>query len=413
MDSQWRQEDANAFAQKAHVAGYDPQLGLRIYTSQLIGRDPDLVLHGGGNTSVKVTGANGEALMHIKGSGWDLDTIEAAGLPAVRLNPLLAAQHGPALNDPEMVALLRSSLIDPKAPNPSVEALLHGFIGHAFVDHSHSSAVLVLANQADMRKRVDTLYGGRVAFVPYVMPGYDLSIDGGKAFDASPDCEGLWLENHGLFTFGADARTAYELMVEFVTIAERELARANATLPTPQETDQDAPTAILDALARQLTELEGPFGGQTAWDFRSTPAVRSYLSLGNLDDIAHRGTATPDHVIRIKPFPLILSSNADEAEISAALEAYKVRYIAYFERNHARADEPKKMLDPLPRVVLIKDRGVAGIAPSAPTAKIAADLAEQTSRIVVAAEHYGTFLPIGESELFKMEYWSLEQAKLK
>jgi rhamnose utilization protein RhaD (predicted bifunctional aldolase and dehydrogenase) len=411
MLSRWRDADAQSYAEEARRDGLDPQLGLRIYTSKLIGQDPDLVLHGGGNTSVKVTGAEGEPLMHIKGSGWDLDTIAAPGLPAVRLTALLASRGGPALTDPEMVALLRQNLVDPAAPNPSVEALLHAFIDHTFVDHTHSSAVLALANQADMRDRVAALYGDRVAFVPYVMPGYDLSMEGGRIYDAHPGCEGLWLENHGLFTFGPDAATSFELMIEFVSIAEAELARTGASLAPPQATDRQAPAALLETLRHELDRRAG--GDTHVWDFRSTPAIRDYLALPHLDEVASRGTATPDHVIRIKPFPLILEASASAADMAAALDAYAERYTAYFERNAARASEPKTMLDPLPRVALVRGHGVAGIAKGTKAAAIAADLAEQTCRIVHAAERYGRFRPLEEADLFDMEYWSLEQAKLQ
>lgn len=411
MDSRWNNDDAAAFADQAEAEGHDRQLGLRIYSSRLIGQDPDLVLHGGGNTSVKVRSASGDTLMHIKGSGWDLDTIAAPGLPAVRLAPLLAAREGPALTDPAMVSLLRANLIDPNAPNPSVEALLHGFIDHSFVDHTHSSAVLALANQTNMAERVAALYQGRVAFVPYVMPGYDLSMEGGKIYDANPGCEGLWLENHGLFTFGPDARTSYERMIEFVTIAEAELARSRASLLPIEATDRPAPIPLLDAIAQHLNTLLGG-NAEHVWDFRSTPAIRTYLDLDSLNALAHRGTATPDHVIRIKPFPLIVAPEAGSAEIASAIDAYIARYQAYFDRN-VRRTEAKTMLDPLPRVVLIEGTGLAGIATTQKAASVAADLAEQTCRIVLSAERYGAFHPLKEGDLFDMEYWSLEQAKLK
>ncbi|MQX78916.1 class II aldolase, partial [Sinorhizobium medicae] len=151
MESRWNDEDAARFVEAARAEGHSEALGLRIYTSRLIGSDPDLVLHGGGNTSVKVRSDEGEQLMHIKGSGWDLDTIEAPGLPAVRLTPLLEARNTPKLSDPDMVLLLRASLIEKDAPNPSVEALLHAFIPFDYVDHTHATAVLALADQPNMR----------------------------------------------------------------------------------------------------------------------------------------------------------------------------------------------------------------------------------------------------------------------
>jgi rhamnose utilization protein RhaD (predicted bifunctional aldolase and dehydrogenase) len=308
-------------------------------------------------------------------------------------------------------SLLRNNLVDDSAPNPSVEALLHAFIDHDFVDHTHSSAVLALANQADMRGRVAELYGARLAFVPYVMPGYDLSIEGANIYDAHPGCEGLWLENHGLFTFGPDARTSYERMIEFVSIAEYELAQNGAALPPDQATDGTAPVNVLTTLTREL-DRRAP-GTSHQWDFRSTPSVRDYLALPNLDELAHRGTATPDHVIRIKPFPLLINPDDDAAAIGAALDVYAARYAAYFERNALHDSEPKTMLDTLPRVVLIRGHGIAGLAANTKAANIASDLAEQTCRVVQSAERYGAFRPLQEKDLFDMEYWSLEQAKLK
>lgn len=263
-----------------------------------------------------------------------------------------------------------------------------------------------------MKERVKELYGDRVAFVPYVMPGFDLSIEGEKIYARNPGCEGLWLENHGLFTFGADAKTSYDRMIEFVTIAQSELDARGAGLMPAAATDHKAPTTLLATLMDVLKDEQGPFGAQSAWDFRTNAYIRAYLDLPDLSNIVHRGTATPDHVIRIKPFPLVVNADADGLEIRVAIDDYQERYSDYFDRNAALADEDKIMLDPLPRVVLIAGMGLAGIAPDAKSAKIAADLAEQTARIVLSAERYGRFSPISEKDLFDMEYWSLEQAKL-
>ncbi|WP_029075927.1 class II aldolase [Kaistia adipata] len=413
MQSRWNGDEANRFIEAALAAGQSEALGLRIYTSRIIGQDPDLVLHGGGNTSAKVTGADGQEIMHIKGSGWDLDTIEAPGLPAVRMEPLLAARDGGKLSDPEMVALLRSALLDPASPNPSVEALLHAFLPFRFVDHTHATAALALANQPDMRETVKRIYGDRLAWVPYVMPGFDLSIEGDKVYRDHPGCEGLWLENHGLFSFADTAEGAYELMIEFATLAEQELARAGVTLEGPQASDRDADPALVERLTAALTRAGSPFAKGLALDYRSTPAIRRHVSKPDVQAIASRGTVTPDHVIRIKPFPLILNAGASEADIDKALAGYIERYTAYFERNAAKAAEPKTMLDAYPRVVIVRGEGMFGLGANAKAAKIAGDLIEQSTRVMNAAEAYGRFTPISEADLFDMEYWSLEQAKLK
>lgn len=414
MKSYWNDDTAQIYKDRARLNGHSEDLGLRIYTSHLIGGDPDLVLHGGGNTSVKVTKNDGMSIMHIKGSGWDLDTIEAEGLPAVHLKPLLEARNGGKLSDTAMVSLLRSNLLDASSPNPSVEALLHGFIPHKFVDHTHATAVLILANQPDMRETVKRLYGDRVAYVPYVMPGFDLSIEADKVFQQNPDCEGLWLENHGLFTFADDAKQSYELMIEFVTLAENELARRNIALSGPQVSDQAADPELTQKIRNVLQkDSRSPFAKDLVLDYRSTPAIRRFTSLENLQEISLRGTVTPDHVIRIKPWPMIIEPNADENAIEAALVDYIERYNAYFNRNAERALEPKTMLDTYPRLICVKGKGIYSCGTTEKAARIGGDLCEQTARVINAAEEYGCYTPISEADLFDMEYWSLEQAKLK
>ncbi|WP_040300680.1 class II aldolase [Agrobacterium albertimagni] len=413
MQSRWNDEDANAYVEAARAAGQSDALGLRIYSSRIIGGDPDLVLHGGGNTSVKVVADDGSKLMHIKGSGWDLDTIEAPGLPAVHLAPLLEVRDGSKLSDPDMVTLLRRNLISADAPNPSVEALLHAFLPFTFVDHTHATAILALADQPDMREAVKRIYGSRVAYVPYVMPGFDLSIAGDIIYRENPGCEGLWLENHGLFTFANDSRTSYELMIEFVTMAEEELARAGVTLTGPQNNDGQQDQDLRFRLESALSQPDSPFEKAIFLDYRSTSAIRDYAARENLDEIAQRGTVTPDHVIRIKPWPMIIDADASDAAINKALDGYAIRYRAYFERNAARQSEPKQMLDVYPRVIIVRHQGMYALGSTEKAARIGGDLCEQATRAINAAEAYGRFTPIGEADLFDMEYWSLEQAKLK
>lgn len=412
MKSRWNDDDAQRFREAAAAADHSEALGLRIYTSRLIGGDPDLVLHGGGNTSVKVKGEDGTDLMHIKGSGWDLDSIEAPGLPAVRLPALLQARNGQKLSDPDMVALLRASLVDPAAPNPSVEALLHAFLPFAFVDHTHATAILALADQPDMRAAVQRIYSDRVAYVGYVMPGFDLSIEGDRVYRDNPGCEGLWLENHGLFTFADTARGAYELMIEFVTLAEQELERCGVVLAGPQTSDRSLAPALREKLEAALRQNGSPFANGLALDFRSTPAIRSFLARPDAEAVALRGTVTPDHVIRIKPWPMLIDADGDEGTIDAAINDYRARYTAYFQRNAARVGEAKTMLDPYPRLIIVRGEGIVSLGANEKAAKIGGDLCEQATRAINAAEDYGRFTPIGESDLFDMEYWSLEQAKL-
>ncbi|NDV53604.1 MULTISPECIES: class II aldolase/adducin family protein [unclassified Salipiger] len=411
MLSRWNDKQAEAFGAESEARGEPAALGLRVYTSRLIGQDPDLVLHGGGNTSVKIPAAEG-TVIHVKGSGWDLGDIEAPGLPAMRLAPLLETRDVPRMSDEDMVAFLRSHLLDPSAPNPSVEALLHAYMPHAFVDHTHATAILVLADQADMEPVVQEIFGGRVGWVPYVMPGYDLSHACKDALARDPSVDGLWLAQHGLFTFAETARESYELMIEFVTMAEEYLAARGITVPAPEDTDRTAPEALVRDLADALVARDA-LGDEPALDFRSTPAIRAYLGRDDLPELARRGTVTPDHVIRLKPFGMLLQAGATREEIDAALDGFAAEYRAYFERNAPHAAEEKVMLDPLPRVILVPGAGIFGVGANMKAARIAGDLFEQTCRVVNAAEAYRRFTPISERDLFDMEYWSLEQAKLK
>src|SRR5690348_8875854 len=243
MLSSWRDSDAETLVARYAADEIPRDLALRVYTTRLLGRNPKLVLHGGGNTSVKMRTRDllGEEtdVLCVKGSGWDMGTIEPAGLPAVRLEALLKLRARTAMPDDEMVRVLRASLIDPGAPNPSVETLLHAFIPHKFVDHTHASAVLSLIDQPDGEERARDLYGAAMGYVPYVLPGFGLAKLAADVFEREPKAEGLILAKHGIFTFGADARVAYERMIEMVTRAEARLQKNRKTVfvgaPTPQQ----------------------------------------------------------------------------------------------------------------------------------------------------------------------------------
>src|SRR3954468_10653998 len=229
MKSAWAESDADAAVTRYARDGIARELALRVYTTRLLGQNPKLVLHGGGNTSVKMrtTDLNGDEVdvLCVKGSGWDMGTIEPAGLPAVRLDPLRKLRARDALSDEDMVRVQRANLLDPSAPNPSVETLLHAFLPHKFVDHTHSTAVLSLTDQPDGEALCEELYGDCMGYVPYIMPGFALAKAAAETFERDPAVEGLILHKHGIFTFGADAREAYERMIAAVTLAEERLKR--------------------------------------------------------------------------------------------------------------------------------------------------------------------------------------------
>jgi rhamnose utilization protein RhaD (predicted bifunctional aldolase and dehydrogenase)/NAD(P)-dependent dehydrogenase (short-subunit alcohol dehydrogenase family) len=425
MQSAWTDSDADAAVAKYKSLGRD--LALRVYTTRLLGQDPRLVLHGGGNTSVKtgVSDLNGEEVevLCVKGSGWDMGSIEPAGLPAVRLAPLLKLRRREKLSDEEMVRLQRANLIDPAAPNPSVEALLHAFIPHKFIDHTHSTAVLALTDQPDGEALCREVFGARVGYVPYLMPGFGLAKAAAEVFDADPSVEGLILVKHGIFSFGADARQAYERMIALVTSAEERLARQrkpafiSAKLPARPARVADVAPIIRGACSLPDSRSDG------AWkrfilDFRGSDAVMNFVNGAEVERYGQAGVVTPDHNIRIKNRPLVVAAPEDgelagfRNAVRDAVTAYGENYKSYFARNNARVGGSKTMLDSAPRVVLVPGVGLFGLGRSKKDASVAADLAEAAIATITDAEAVGRFEPLPEADLFDVEYWSLEQAKL-
>jgi rhamnose utilization protein RhaD (predicted bifunctional aldolase and dehydrogenase)/NAD(P)-dependent dehydrogenase (short-subunit alcohol dehydrogenase family) len=423
MESLWSDKDAQAMVAKYADDGVGEDVALRVYSSRLLGGDPRLVLHGGGNTSVKTTALDitGDTLdvLCVKGSGWDLGDIEPPGLPAVRLHPIRALSTLNALSDEDMVNVQRSNLLDSTAPNPSVETLLHAFIPHKFVDHTHADAVLALTDQPNGDDICGEVYGDRMALVPYIMPGFALAKSCGEIYSANPGVAGLILLKHGIFTFGETAREAYERMIEMVSLAEARLASApsRAFVSTGIDGDVAAPAEFMPIL-RGLVAGSSDSPKRLILDHRNSDVAMSFV---NGDDVARYGQAgpvTPDHVIRTKPWPMIIPTPRPGAlddfrtGVTAALAEYETAYDAYFKRHNANQTMPKTELDSIPRVILAPGIGLFGLGASAKAAAIAADLAETTARVVAQSENLGRFESIPEADVFDVEYWSLEQAKL-
>jgi rhamnose utilization protein RhaD (predicted bifunctional aldolase and dehydrogenase)/NAD(P)-dependent dehydrogenase (short-subunit alcohol dehydrogenase family) len=427
MQSAWVDRDAAALIDRYAKDGVPAELALRVYSTRLLGRNPKLVLHGGGNTSVKtrvrdLLGEEVEVLC-VKGSGWDMAEIEPAGLPAVRLDPLKTLRSRETLSDEDMVRIQRALLIDPAAPTPSVETLLHALLPQKFVDHTHSAAVLSLSDQPDGAALCREVYDGRLGLVPYLMPGFGLAKKAAEIRDADPNVEGLILLKHGIFTFGQTAREAYERMIEMVSLAEARLRRgrkavfANVQLPQRLAALAEVAPMLRGACSRKHEKIEGAYR-RLLLEFRTSPAILDYVNGAEVARYAQAGVITPDHTIRTKNWPLILAAPEDgrgpefKQAAQAAVQSFVERYEAYFARNNARCRFSKRMLDPLPRVVLVPGLGLFGLGRSKKDARIAADLAESAVETITDAEAIGRFEPIGEAEMFDVEYWSLEQAKL-
>jgi rhamnose utilization protein RhaD (predicted bifunctional aldolase and dehydrogenase)/NAD(P)-dependent dehydrogenase (short-subunit alcohol dehydrogenase family) len=423
MESRWKDDDA-ANAVEQWKAG--ETLGLRTYTARLLGSVPELVVHGGGNTSAKDTIRDrfGRDLdvMYVKGSGWDLGTIEPPGHPAVRLAPLRELRKLATMSDEDMVAELRTALIDPSAPTPSVETLLHAFLPAKFVDHTHADAVLALADQPDAETICRQVYGSGVVWVPYVMPGFMLAPRVAEAFErAGKDAWVIVLQQHGVFTFGQTAKESYEKMIRAVTMAERAIADKRRTVMTHGAVVvQGIESRILPRIRGVLARANGDAVERgPILHARASDAVHEFLNRSHAEELVAVGPATPDHVLRTKPEALFIRepdySNLEGLgrRIEAAVQDYGAKYDAYFAEMCAKKNVARTKLDSLPRVILLPGFGMVTMGKTLTDAKVVADVFEHSMSVMSDADDIGTYRPVSREDLFDVEYWSLEQAKLK
>jgi rhamnose utilization protein RhaD (predicted bifunctional aldolase and dehydrogenase)/NAD(P)-dependent dehydrogenase (short-subunit alcohol dehydrogenase family) len=412
----------------AEARGYQGELGLRVYTSRLLGRDRSLVLHGGGNTSVKLRQPNlfgeEEEVLYVKGSGWDLASIEEAGFAPLRLAAVCRLAELPALSDPQMVEQLSAQTLRAGAPPPSVEAILHAVLPQRFVDHTHADAVVTVTDTADGAERVREIYGDSVIVIPYVMPGFALAravYERLAAGDAGPERKqpllGMVLLKHGIFSFGDTARESYERTIHLVGLAEDYLRARNAWVLDPADggdtavagdgaggSHADSPSpgqaAAIAGLRRELSAAAGrPLVVTSRRDGRTLRFVRR----PDLADVALQGPATPDHVLRTRRLPLL----------GRDVGAYAAAYRAWFVEHAPAAPEPKTMLDPAPRIVLDPELGLLAAGRTAGEAAIAAELYQHTMDVIERADRLGGYRVLSAAELFEFEYWDLEQAKLR
>lgn len=402
MQSGWNDQEAAA-------CGND-WLAQRVYTSRLLGREPSLVLHGGGNTSVKASRRNilgdDEEILYVKGSGWDLATIDAAGFAATRLSTLQRLATLPALSDSDMMRELKAACTDPAAPTPSVEAILHAIIPFRFVDHTHADAIVAISNTPCGEEILRNLYGSDVLILPYVMPGFILAR---QIFEATQNVDwstlkGIVLLHHGVFTFHAEAKSSYENMVAMVDRAEQYLqengifsiACTGEYLPATEDFLQVA------KMRKQVSDMVGK-PVYARWDF--SPEATGYSALDNVGDITARGPLTPDHVLHTKRTAVVVDSDCD-----SAVEQFSQQYREYFDRHN---NGQLTCLDTAPRVTVWKNRGMLYFSPNVKRLRVVQDIASHTRRAVQWAEALGGWSALPEKDIFELEYWELEQAKLK
>ena len=402
MKSRWSDEDASRSA---------GDLALRVYTSRLLGAEPSLVLHGGGNTSVKssITNLFGEQepVIYVKGSGWDLETIEAAGFSPCRMQPLLALSKLETLSDPQMAAELRKSMTDVSAPSPSVEAILHAILPARFVDHTHADPILTMTNSPDGEHRVRELFGDRLVYIPYVMPGFKLARLCAELYPAQArrSTVGMLLLKHGLFTFGETAQESYERMIELVSLAEGYLAKRGAWTPVSVERrERPSPDSTARTLRSDIAALRKAVsdtaGSPMILSVRSDTEALAFATRPDVREITQSGPATPDHVIRTKRVPLV----------GRDVAAYASAYREYF-RELGNAS--LTMLDPAPRVILDAELGLGTIGRTAKDAAIVEDIYRHTMQIISGATVLGGWEALPAQDIFDVEYWDLEQAKVR
>jgi rhamnose utilization protein RhaD (predicted bifunctional aldolase and dehydrogenase)/NAD(P)-dependent dehydrogenase (short-subunit alcohol dehydrogenase family) len=402
MKSRWNNDEAKRFGKSL--------VDQRVYSSRLIGANSDLVLHGGGNTSVKVTKKNfyGERtdVIYIKGSGCDLASIDKGGFSPCRLGALLQMAEMESVSDADMVAQCRATMLDHAAPTPSIEAIVHAIIPRRFVDHTHADAVVTLTNVPGGRNKVNEVYGNRVIIIPYVMPGFALAREILKRISCADfsKLEGLILMNHGIFTFHDDARKSYESMIKLVSLAEKYIRgksrKVNVKVRATAKVKEDLPE--LAQIRRTVSQWRG---SAVYAIIDQSPQALGFSNSKNLKSLAARGPLTPDHVIRTKRVPVIVGRNAEES-----VDRFARSYALYFNKH---SSGELKMLDPAPRWAVWPGHGTISFGTTRRDAAIVGDIVRHTVTAMQQAENYlGGWRALSASKLFDIEYWDLEQAKL-
>ncbi len=391
-------------------------LDLRVYTSRLLGADPCLVLHGGGNTSIKrdetTVMGRPERRIYVKGSGWDLATIERGGFSGMRLEPLLELATLDTLDDLVMARELASMRLDSASPAPSVESILHAILPYRYVDHTHADAVVTLTNTVHGIDLVREVFGDDVAVLPYAMPGFDLARLAARELPGMLGAQsvGLVLMNHGIFTFGDSARESYERMIALVTRAEDALrTRAPRAVQAAQSRGSAEDVLHLArsgdrlARARVRSEVSAAAGVSMVLVSSHDPVALAFAQASDVATISQHGPATPDHVIWTKPTPLL----------GRDVEGFGAAYRNYFEAGAQRASTEVTMLDVAPRVILDPELGMLTAGLTARGAQAVGEIYRHTIDIIRDAEALGGYRSLSPEDQFDVEYWDLEQAKVR
>ena len=412
MKNLWNYKTSIKYVSEYKKKNINKDLALRIYTTHLLGQNPKLVLHGGGNSSVKSKSKNiyGEKIdvIYVKGSGWDMSNLNEKGMPGLYLDPLLKTVNLSKLSDEQMVNLLRSNLLDNKSPNPSVETLLHAYLPFKFVDHTHSNAFLSILNQPNSTALIKRIFGKKIGIVPYIMPGFELAKECFKIFKTDTKVQGLALINHGIFTFGDTAKESYVRMIKFVSDVEDYISKSKTKIQKiPNFKKNIKYSDILLSIRKILFKLS-----ENKWLLKLHNAKNDIqiASIKNLKSYVNRGPVTPDHVIRIKSKILVISKNSF-SKINEEILNFSKSYQKYFYANRKYVKD-SIITDLLPRIIVLEGIGVISIGKTIKDRKISYDVFNSKITSIIDAEKIGKFKSLSEKDIFKMEYWPLERAKL-
>ncbi len=394
MQSLWKKPDE------------DDDIGVMVYSSRLLGSESDLVLHGGGNTSVKTEEVDHTgkkiSVLRVKGSGSDLSAMKRSDFTGLRLQDLLAAKDLKAMDDLQMEGYLKKSMIDPEEASPSVETFLHAFVPFKYVNHSHADSILSLANteltDAELKKIL-----GNVVVIPYISPGFGLAKAIADRADKIKHSDGVVLRNHGLVTFSDSAKESYEKHIRIVTSAENHLA---GIITSPIFTRKFDSEEIDET--KFLPRLRGILSQNSKKILKvSSRGLAAEIALSaEGEELCLLGPPTSDMLIRTKhKFLYVASPENIEADIE--------RYVRDYKEEQGKYAGSYQMHDPYPGVILVRGYGIITQSTSAREAEIIMDMALHSFTINGKSLHVGKHASISTPEAYHMEYWPLQEAKLK
>jgi len=413
MKNNWNIKESKKYINSYKKKKINSDLALRIYTTHLLGNNSNLVLHGGGNTSVKTQSKNIQGkkidIIYIKGSGWDMSNLNENGMPGLELKPLRDLLSIKKLSDSDMVNYLRKNLLNNKSPNPSVETLLHAFLPHKFIDHTHSTAILSIVNQKNSLKICKKVFGKKIGIVKYIMPGFNLAINCHKIYNQNKNIEALILLNHGIFTFGNSAKESYSRMIKYVNRAENYININKKNKIDKLIKKNNKKIDIINLSLKVRNTIFNLTNEKWVVNFYSSKKLiqltKSKLFLHSII----KGPVTPDHVIRIKPNPMIYNNNI--SSIETQIKKYSQKYSQYFKKFN-KLIKGSIQTDPLPRVIILPNIGIFLLGKNFKETQIIKDIFISACESIDGTNKIGVYKSIPKDEIFKMEYWPLERAKI-